>query len=234
MTLLNYIFRGRGPLTSPMCEAGGFVKSDPSLESCDLQLRFIPFVSEPNPYDSLADFARGGAYLRNRARRPAGFTLQAVIARPRSRGSVELRSVDVRDSMRIRANWMADEGDMDSLVRGLELCRTIARDESLSEFRGVEKHPGEETVTREDLEQYIRDSCHTANAMVGTCRMGKDDEAVVDPQLQVHGVDGLRVVDSSVMPTIPGGQTGAPTMMIAEKAADLIQGKELLVEVALS
>lgn len=232
-TLLNYVFRGRGPLTSPMCEAGGFVRSSPDLTSCDLQLRFIPFVSEPNPYESLADFARGGAYLRNRAQRPAGFTLQSVVARPQSRGSVELRSVDVRDSMRIRPNWMSDSRDMDSLVAGIELCRTIARDERFKSFRGAEKHPGGDVVSREDIEQYVRDSVHTANAMVGTCRMGTDEEAVVTPDLKVRGVDGLRVVDSSVMPTIPGGQTGAPTMMIAEKAADMIQGKELLPAAAL-
>lgn len=232
-TLLNYIFRGRGPLTSPMCEAGGFVRSDPELTSCDLQLRFIPFVSEPNPYESLADFARGGAYLRNRAQRPAGFTLQSVVARPRSRGSVELRSVDVRDSMRIRANWMSDERDMASLVAGIELCRKIARDDRFKDFRGAEKHPGGDVVSKADIEQYVRESVHTANAMVGTCRMGNDEEAVVTPDLKVRGVDRLRVVDSSVMPTIPGGQTGAPTMMIAEKAADLIQGNELLAPAAL-
>lgn len=222
-TLLNYIVRGKGPLTSPMCEAGGFVRSDPVLESCDLQLRFIPFVSEPNPYESLADFASGGAYLQNRARRPAGFTLQTVLARPRSRGSVELRSIDVRDSMCIHANWMSDDRDMQSIITGLELCRQIAKDKSLSEFRGVEKHPGQDVVSRDALEDYVRESCHTANAMVGTCRMGLDNESVVNPNLKVHGVAGLRVIDASVMPTIPGGQTGAPTMMIAEKAVDIIR-----------
>lgn len=221
-TLLNYIVRGKGPLTSPMCETGGFIKSDPALQSCDIQLRFIPFVSEPNPYESLADFASGGAYLRNRARRPAGFTLQTVLARPQSRGFVELRSMDVRDSMNIHANWLSEQEDVKSLVRGLELTRRIAQDESLSEFRGAEKHPGKDVIGWDDLEEYVRASCHTANAMVGTCRMGVDNDSVVSPNLEVHGVDSLRVVDSSVMPTITGGQTGAPTMMIAEKAADII------------
>lgn len=221
-TLLNYIIRGKGPLTSPMCEAGGFVKTDPSLEAADLQLRFIPFVSEPDPYQSLADFAMGGGYMQNSSDRPAGFTLQSVAARPRSRGSVELRSTDVRDSMRIRGNWMSHEQDMKTLLHGLKLCRMIGNDDHLSNYRGKERHPGGETVTDDDLEQYIRETCHTANAMVGTCRMGTGDDAAVDPQLRVKGVSRLRVIDSSVMPTLPGGQSGAPTMMIAERGAEFV------------
>lgn len=222
-TLLNYLFRGKGPLTSPMCEAGGFVKTEEGLEACDLQLRFVPFVSEPDPYHSLADFATAGSYLRNRANRPAGFTLQSVAARPRSRGYVELRSTDVRDSMRIRGNWMSDERDMNTLMQGIKLCRKIAMDDRMKEYRGRELYPGGEVVSDADIEQYIRDTCHTANAMVGTCRMGTDHGAVVDTELKVKGVSRLRVVDSSVMPTLPGGQSGAPTMMIAEKGADLIR-----------
>lgn len=221
-TFLNYLFRGKGPLTSPMCEAGGFVKTDPSLEAADLQLRFIPFVSEPDPYQSLADFAMGGDYMQNRSNRPAGYTLQSVAARPRSRGHVELRSTDVRDSMQIHGNWMSHEQDMQTLLHGVKLCRTIGNDEHLSEFRGMERHPGGESVTDDDLKKYIRETCHTANAMVGTCRMGTGDDAAVDPHLRVKGVSRLRVIDSSVMPTLPGGQSGAPTMMIAERGADFL------------
>lgn len=222
-TILNYLLRGKGPLTSPMCEAGGFLKTDERLPSSDLQLRFIPFVSEPDPYHSLADFATAGAYLNNRANRPAGFTLQSVAARPSSRGFVELRSTDVRDSMRIHGNWMSDERDLSTLKYGVKLCRSIAMDDHLKEYRGKELYPGGEVVTDKDIEQYICDSCHTANAMAGTCRMGMSLDCVVDPQLRVKGVSRLRVVDSSIMPILPGGQSGAPTMMIAEKAADLIR-----------
>lgn len=221
-TILNYIFRGKGPLTSPMCEAGGFVRSDSTLDTCDLQLRFIPFVSEPDPYHSLADFATAGSYLKNQSNRPAGFTLQSVAARPRSRGWVSLRSTDVRDSVRIQGNWMADSRDLRTLVEGVKLCRRIAGQEALSEFRGREVYPGGEVVSDAALEQYVLNSCHTANAMVGTCRMGVGDDCAVDEQLRVRGVAALRVIDSSVMPTLPGGQSGAPTMMIAEKGADLV------------
>lgn len=222
-TLLNYLFRGKGPLTSPMCEAGGFFKTDESMDACDLQLRFIPFVSEPDPYHSLSDFATAGSYLQNQSNRPAGFTIQSVAARPRSRGYVDLRSTDVRDSMRIHGNWMSDETDLKTLLHGVKMCRTIAKDDSLKSFRGRELYPGGDSVTDADIEKYIRETCHTANAMVGTCRMGTGEDAAVDPELRVKGVSRLRVIDSSVMPTLPGGQSGAPTMMIAEKGADLIR-----------
>ncbi len=223
LTLLNYIFRGRGPLTSPMCEAGGFVRTSEDYASPDLQLRFVPFVSEPDPYESLADFADKGDYLQNRAQRPAGFTLQSVAARPRSRGYVSLVSADARDRVAITANWMSERADIDTLVKGLKLSRRVASQSAFSEYRGREKHPGEEVVSDEQLEQYVLDTCHTANAMVGTCRMGDDEESVVDSDLNVRGINALRIVDSSVMPTLPGGQSGAPTMMIAERAADLVK-----------
>lgn len=221
-TLLNYLFRGKGPLTSPMCEAGAFVRTDPTLAACDLQLRFVPFFSEPDPYGSLADFATAGIYLRNRANRPAGFSLQSVAARPWARGSVELRSSDARDSLRIRANWLSDKRDVHTLVEGLKICRRIAMDDNFAPFRGEEQYPGPEAISDEALEAYVRETCHTANAMVGTCRMGTDEESAVDEELRVRGVKGLRVIDSSVMPTLPGGQSGAPTMMVAEKGADLV------------
>jgi fatty acid photodecarboxylase len=222
-SLLNYLFRGKGPLTSPMCEAGGFVKTDPAHDSCDLQLRFIPFFSEPDPYASLADFAQGGAYLSNKSNRPAGFTLQSVVARPRSRGTVALASADVRDRVSIAANWMSDAADMATLTAGLKLSRKVAAQAPFADYRGAERYPGAAASSDADLEAYVRDSCHTANAMVGTCRMGDDAGSVVDTELRVRGVANLRVVDSSVMPTLPGGQSGAPTMVIAERAADLIK-----------
>ena len=223
LTLLNYVLRGRGPLTSPMCEAGGFVRTSDDLVSPDLQLRFIPFVSEPDPYESLADFAGKGDYLQNRAQRPAGFTLQSVVARPQSRGYVSLVSADARDRVAITANWMSERADVKTLVKGLKLSRRVAEQSAFADYRGREKYPGNEMVSDEQLEKYVLDTCHTANAMVGTCRMGDDLESVVDSRLNVRGINGLRIVDSSVMPTLPGGQSGAPTMMIAERAADLVK-----------
>lgn len=223
--LADYLLNGRGPLTSPMCEAGAFVRTDPNLPACDLQIRFIPFFSEPDPYGSLAAFANGGTYLKNDANRPAGFSIQSVVARPRSRGRVMLRSVDVRDSMAIHANWIDDNQDLHTLTDGLALCRRIADDTNMATYRGEEIYPGPTKTTRESLEEYVKQTCHTANAMVGTCAMGDDahaESAVTDPSLNVRGVHRLRVIDSSVMPVLPGGQAGAPTMMLAEKGADMI------------
>lgn len=220
--MVNYLFRGKGPMTTPMCEAGAFVRTQQELNACDLQIRFIPFFSEPDPYASLAEFANGGTYLKNKSNRPAGFSLQSVVARPQSRGSVELRSVDVRDSLSIRANWMSDERDLRTLIEGIKLCRRIAADDAMAPYRGNEQYPGPHCISDEELEAYVRSTCHTANAMVGTCSMGKDNRAVVDPELCVRGVERLRVIDSSVMPTLPGGQSGAPTMMVAERGADFL------------
>lgn len=224
-TLLNYFFRGKGMLTTPMCEAGGFVKTDASYDSCDLQLRFIPFFSEPDPYLSLSDFAQGGTYIANKSNRPAGFTIQSVVARPRSRGFLKLRSPDVRDRVAIHANWMSHPEDMETLVSGLKLTREIASQAQFTDYRGKEGYPGADKVSDDELRQYIRDTCHTANAMVGTCSMGDSEESVVDPELRVRGIANLRIADSSVMPTLPGGQCGAPTMMIAERAADFIKAE---------
>ncbi|KAA8494096.1 Alcohol dehydrogenase acceptor [Porphyridium purpureum] len=223
-SILSYLFLGNGPLTSPMCEAGGFVRSDPSQRSCDLQLRFIPFVSEPDPYHSLGDFATGGEYLTNKSNRPAGFTLQSVVTRPKSRGYVALRSADFRDRPMVVPRWLEDKADLKTMVEGIKLCRKIASQSQFAQFRGDELYPGPQLSSDADLESYIRESCHTANAVVGSCRMGAldDDSAVVDPSLRVKHIKNLRVIDSSVMPTLPGGQAGAPTMMIAEKGAELV------------
>lgn len=223
LTLLRYAFGGKGPLTSPMCEAGGFVTTPSAVAdgrtSADLQLRFIPFASEPDPYSSLGEFAAGGSYLTNSSSRPAGFTLQSVVARPVSRGRVSLKSASVTDRPVIEAGWMKSEEDVATLVDGMKLCRKIAAQEPFSPYRGTERFPGGDVVSDADLADYARSTCHTANALVGTCALGD----VVDAQLRVKGVAGLRVVDSSVMPTIVGGQTGAATMALAEKGADMIR-----------
>mmetsp|Transcript_13407 Transcript_13407/g.27267 ORF Transcript_13407/g.27267 Transcript_13407/m.27267 type:complete len:120 (+) Transcript_13407:1306-1665(+) len=113
------------------------------------------------------------------------------------------------------------------MVAGVKLSRDIAARAHFTPYRGIELYPGPEAADDQSLARYIRESCHTANAMVGTCRMGAEEDsmAVVDTRLRVKGVGQLRVVDSSVMPLLPGGQAGAPTMMIAERAADFIKAE---------
>jgi choline dehydrogenase-like flavoprotein len=222
LVLAEYFFLGRGPLTSPVCEAGAFAHTRAVIgePACDLQLRFVPFFSDADPYKSLGEYRSGGHVLTNTNIRPAGFGLQAVAIRPKSRGYLELATIDPRARPVIRTGWLEDDRDLQTLISGLELGREILARQPMQRYRGKEAFPlGYES----DLGEYVRKTCHTANAIVGTARMGTGRDAVVDPELRVYGVERLRVIDASVMPKIIGGQTGVPTMMIAERGADLVK-----------
>eukprot|EP00741_Cyanophora_paradoxa_P005819 tig00000113_g5640.t1 len=228
---LDYLLLGQGNLRTSVCEAGGFFKSRPDLESADFQLRFVPFKSDyDDPYASFTDYARladgSGPSLRKSKNVGPGFTMQAVAVRSESRGSVRLRSNDPFDRPVVKSGYLTHEGDMAALKAGVKLIRQLAAAAPMAPFKGEELWPGPESQSEADLEAYIKRSVHTANALVGTAKMGpaSDPSAVVDPKtLKVHGIEGLRVVDSSLFPKIPGGQTGAPAMMTAEKAADIIK-----------
>jgi choline dehydrogenase len=141
--------------------------------------------------------------------------------RPRSRGSLLLRSADPEASPVIRAGYLSDERDLDVLVRGLDLARRLASQPALAEYRGEEVAPG--VAAGDDLRPHVRKSATTFYHPVGTCRMGKDALSVVDHELRVHGLAGLRVVDASVMPTLVGGATHAAAVMIGEKGAFLVK-----------
>ena len=153
-----------------------------------------------------------------------GFSVQSIAARPRSTGRVMLKSNNPAEKPAIHTGYFSDDNkkDIATIREGIKLSRKIVMTQPFDKFRGEEVFPGPSIQSDADIEDYIRKSVHTSNAIVGTCRMGHDadSEAVVDPHLKVRGVKNLRVIDASVMPTIPGGQTGAPTVMIAEKAAD--------------
>eukprot|EP00871_Galdieria_phlegrea_P005783 jgi/Galph1/692/GphlegSOOS_G5460.1 len=225
--VLQWFLSGKGPLTSTLCEAGAFLKTDAQYSQPDLQLRFIPLFSEPDPYFALDDYASKGTHLRNQSNRTSGFSIQSVCIRPKSRGNIRLRSTDPMDSLIIESGWYSCEEDLQTLLKGIQISQKIAQTSPLSSYFGQQCFPSPDLMKEKDLVRYILSTSHTANASVGTCRMGNDKDAVVDSQLKVIGVNHLRIVDASVMPTIPGGQTGAPTMMIAEKAADMIL-KELV------
>ncbi len=122
-------------------------------------------------------------------------------------------------------NYLQNQADVQKLVEGIKLMRQLFQSNAFNEFRGKEIAPGSHIQSDAPLEAYIRDTCSTVWHPVGTCKMGTDPMAVVDPELRVHGIEGLRVVDASIMPTITTGNTNAPTMMIGEKAADLIKAK---------
>jgi choline dehydrogenase len=153
---------------------------------------------------------------------PDGFTLMAGMIRPASRGSLRLASPDPAAELLIDPAYLESDTDLDALVAAIELCREIGQQHALAEWRAEELYPGSEVRARRELADYVRRTAITYHHQVGTCAMGVDELAVVDRELRVHGVDGLRVADASVMPQVTSGNTHAPAVMIGEKAADLI------------
>jgi choline dehydrogenase len=147
------------------------------------------------------------------------------VIRPQNKGSITLQSADPEDPPVIRANYLESERDMSVALYGVKTARQIARHRALDPFRGEEIAPGESVQSDDNLRRYIRTAADGLFHCSCSCSMGYGRMAVVDPRLQVRGVKGLRVVDASVMPAITSGNTNAPTVMIAEKAADLILGK---------
>jgi choline dehydrogenase len=207
--LMRYMISKRGPLTSNVAEAGAFIKTSSGAQIPDLQFHFgIGYFVE-----------HGFQQIKGHA-----FTMGPTLLHPFSRGDIRLRSSNPLDSPSIRANYLNDSRDMDVMLEGLKLARTLAATKAFDGYRGVELHPGPGAKDEAALRAHIAKFTETLYHPVGTCKMGHDESAVVDSELRVHGVEGLRVVDASIMPTVVGGNTNAPTIMIAEKAADLIKG----------
>ncbi len=206
--LLRYLLLHNGPLASNVGEAGAFVGTRPSLAAPDLQLIFAPAY-----------------YLDHGFTRPQGhgFSMGPVLLRPESRGHIRLRSADPTAAPEIQPNYLSTDADLRVLVEGIKVCRRIANAKSLERYRGDETHPGPSLRSDAEISDAVRRMAETVYHPVGTCRMGSDADAVVDPQLRVQGVEGLRVVDASVMPVIVGGNTNAPVIMIAEKSAQMIR-----------
>lgn len=206
--LLRYLIRGRGPFTSNVAEAGGFVRIAPGTTTPDLQFHFGPvyFIDH--------GFTKPEGY---------GFTIGPTHIDPISRGQISLRSANPLDAPIVEPNYLGEDGDLRVLVDGFKLARQLAHAGPFDAFRGPETLPGEQARSDADIIEHIRATAETLYHPVGTCKMGNDAMAVVDSELRVRGVDGLRVVDASIMPTVPSGNTNAPTIMIAEKAADLIK-----------
>ncbi|HMJ72489.1 MAG TPA: GMC family oxidoreductase N-terminal domain-containing protein [Solirubrobacterales bacterium] len=211
--MLEYLLRRSGPLTSSVAEAIAFVRSRPGLAQPDLQFHFAPAYFVDNGFQEYDGHA---------------ITMGPALVAPRSRGWVRLRSGDPADKPRILTNSLAEPEDVAALVAGTRLTREIAAAEPFASALGRELFPGADIGSDEDLADDLRRRVELLYHPVGTCRMGADEDAVVDPELRVRGVDGLRVVDASVMPIIPSGNTNAPTIAVAERAADLIAGKPLL------
>ena len=195
-------------LTSNIAEAGLFLHTESCLEAApDLQFFSGPVLWVPPAY------ARSGS----------GFSITACLLHPQSRGSVKLRSASPVDPPVIRMNYLQSESDLQKLVTGIKIMRQLFHSHAFDEFRGEEVAPGADVSSDAELQAYVRESVESIWHPVGTCKMGTDPMAVVDSELRVRGVDRLRVVDASIMPTIITGNTNAPTIMIGEKAADLIK-----------
>ena len=202
----------RGMLTSNFAEVGGFVKTLPELAEPDVQFHFVV---------GMVDNHNRSLHLGH------GYSLHVCALKPASRGRVRLASVDMRDAPLIDPRFFSDLDDVETMARGFKAMRRILDAPAFAPFRGKELHTA---ALRDDdeirLREAIRERADTLYHPAGTCRMGEGDGAVVDAQLRVHGVTRLRVVDASVMPTLVAGNTGAPVIMIAEKAADLIRSAQ--------
>lgn len=205
--ILKYFLLKKGPLTSTVCEACGFFKSKPTLPAPDIQLFF------------------GAAFVVNHGFNPPGgdgFSLGPCLVKPKSRGNLTLRSADPHDAPNIDPKILTHPDDMEAMVEGYKVAAKMLHTKTLWPFVQNYFAPLERLHSVGEIMQFIRENSEMMYHPVGTCKMGNDDMAVVDDQLRVHGLQGLRVVDASIMPTIIRGNTNAPTIMIAEKAADMI------------
>ena len=214
--VLEWIFLKSGMLTSVGCDHGAFVRSTPAASQPDLQFRFIP-ARALGP-DGMTTYTQ----FRNSKSVEDGYTIQSVAIRAKSKGRVRLASSNTHVKPIIDGGYLSDPDDLATLREGIKLARTLCNRPEWGEYLGQEVFPGAHVQSDEEIDEYIRNSVHTANALTGTCKMGTGKDAVVGPDLCVLGVKGLRVCDSSVIPKIPGGQTATPTVMIADRAAQFI------------
>lgn len=206
----------KGMITSNFAECGGFLKSDPSLSIPNLQLHFVVALVD--------DHAR-------KFHASHGVSCHVCLLNPRSRGSIQLSGPKISDPLKIDPNFLADEQDLEDLVQGFKLTQKLMQSPALSEIYKRDLFTAD-VKSDDDIRAILRQRVDTVYHPVGSCKMGVDDMAVVNPQLQVYGIQNLRVVDASIMPNVINGNTNAPVVMIAEKAVDLIRQCYLQQQVA--
>lgn len=207
---IKYMLTRRGILTWTAGIGHAFVRSRPELDTPDCQFFFAHGTFDPNT---------------RKFHREPGMTIGAYQCRPESRGSIHIKSPDPLVAPAIRPNFLSDPIDQAALLGGLRIARTIGNADAFAKYRSHEFHPGKDCEADDDLLEHARETGATTYHVMGTCKMGPDTDpmAVVDDRLRVRGLEGLRVVDASVMPTMPSGNINAPVLMVAEKAADMIR-----------
>jgi choline dehydrogenase len=202
---LRYLFGRKGPGSSNIAEAGGFVVSRHATDDRpDIQMHFVPAFLDDHGRNILPGH---------------GMTIHACALRPKSRGELTLKSADPMTAPAMQPNYLSDEYDRSMMLECVKLSREIFAQDLFSPYAGEEMFPGPTVQSDDALLEFIRNKAESIYHPIGTCKMGVDDQAVVNPGLNVHGLDGLSVVDASVMPTLVSGNTNAPTIMIAEKFA---------------
>ncbi len=217
-SLLRYALTRDGPIAHPGIQAVGFVKSRPDIVAPDIQFHFIMIM-----------YGEHGLELH----KSHGVQPLINVQRPESLGTVLINSSDPTKAPDIDPNYLASQEDLRVLRDGIKICRDVMAQRAFDPYRGPELTPGPEVKTDAQIDEYLRRTCHTQYHPVGTCKMGQDTMAVVDSRLKVHGLDGLRVVDASIMPAMVSANTNAATIMIAEKAADMIlEGSQQKVQAA--
>ncbi|MGZ3172616.1 MAG: GMC family oxidoreductase [Croceibacterium sp.] len=210
----QYLLTRTGSLAGNVFESVAFLRTDPSLEKPDVQFVFQPAKRLTHPK---VPFPLGH-----------GYAISPVCLYPKSRGTLRLASPDPAAAPLIDPHLLEHPDDIQPLIRALKIARRAFATPAFAEYEGVEVAPGPECKTDKQFDKYIRETGYTVHHPVGTCRMGSDADSVVDPQLCFRGIKGLRVADASVMPSIIGGNTNAPCVMIGERAADFILGKPAL------
>jgi choline dehydrogenase len=212
--MLEWLAFGKGLLASQATSVHALVRTRPELERPDIQMFFNPIRMDAQVW---APFIG--------PRQEHQLNAVVLLLHPEARGALTLRSADPADQPRIQLNLLSARMDIETLIRGLKIAREVFATPPLSALIERELTPGAEIVSDAQFEDHLRQNVIVAHHPVGTCRMGHGPECVIDPQLRVRGVEGLRVCDASIMPTVPGGNTNAPSIMIGEKAADLIRGE---------
>jgi choline dehydrogenase len=210
---MQYLAYRNGPVTGTIVEGGAFCWADKSASEPDLQYHFLA--------------GTGVEEVNNDTSNGNGCTLNGYFLHTRSRGSVSLKSADPGAPPIIDPNFLAEPYDMDRTVDCVKVGQEIMSQPSIAKFVVNEFLPGPNCRTKADYEAYCRDRARSGYHPVGTCKMGTDEMAVVDPQLRVRGLDGLRVADSSIMPRLVSGNTNAPSIMIGERASDFIRGNKI-------